>query len=222
MFDIDETILSQYSVSPRIKALLRGFNKLIDPKADIKLFYDKVFNILTAEGVGLDIWGGIIGIGRNIKVRSKADTNKFFGFQNSEQDPFDVSPFYSENAGSEIVSLADNAYRELLLIKAAANIASTNAEIMTELLERLYAGRGSFYILEVGVMKLRYIFEFYLEPFEEALASRRDLPPKPAGVTYELLQIKTDETFGFEGSGMQGFDNGVFSPYDIDDSYIIE
>ena len=37
----------------------------------------------------------------------------------------------------------------------------------------------------------------------------------------ELLQIKTDETFGFEGSGMQGFDNGVFSPYDIDDSYII-
>ena len=49
MFDIDETVLSQYSASPRIKALLRGFNKLIDPKADIKLFYDKVFNSLPKE-----------------------------------------------------------------------------------------------------------------------------------------------------------------------------
>ena len=222
MFDIDETILSQYSASPRIKALLLLFNILSDPKAVIKLFYDKVFNILTAEGAGLDVWGNIIGLGRNIKVKSKARTDKFFGFENSEEAPFDVSPFYSDDADSEIISLADNAYRELLLIKAAANIASTNAENMTELLERLYSGRGDFYILEVGTMKLRYIFEFYLEPFEEALASRRDLPPKPAGVTYELLQIKTDETFGFEGSGMQGFDNGVFSPYDIDDSYIID
>lgn len=191
-------------------------------KLILNFFYDKVFNILTAEGAGLDVWGNIIGIGRNIKVKSKARTDKFFGFENSEEAPFDVSPFYSDDADSEIISLADNAYRELLLIKAAANIASTNAENMTELLERLYSGRGDFYILEVGTMKLRYIFEFYLEPFEEALASRRDLPPKPAGVTYELLQIKTDETFGFEGSGMQGFDNGVFSPYDIDDSYIID
>ena len=69
-------------------------------------------------------------------------------------------------------------------------------------------------------MKLRYIFDFYLEPFEEALAARRDLPPKPAGVTYEILQVKTSETFGFEGSGMQPFNQGIFSPYGVQDTYI--
>ena len=43
-FNIDDTILSQYGASERIKRLLRGFHELIKPDADIKLFYDNVFH----------------------------------------------------------------------------------------------------------------------------------------------------------------------------------
>lgn len=219
-FDIDDTILSQYGASKRIKALLRGFNELIKPDADIELFYNNVFNILTAQGVGLDVWGVIIGIGRTLQVKSSSNNSTFLGFNGSGQDVFSSSPFYNSNAGTDTVTLADTAYRELLLIKQSANISRTDAATLTSLLERLYEGRGNFYVIEVGIMKLRYIFEFYLEPFEEALAARRDLPPKPAGVTYQILQVKTSETFGFNDSGMQPFNCGVFSPYGLQETYI--
>jgi hypothetical protein len=38
-----------------------------------------------------------------------------------------------------------------------------------------------------------------------------------AGVGWEYYIIDQQQTFGFEGSGMQNFDNGVFAPYDITD-----
>ena len=220
-YNIDDTILSQYSASPRIKSLLRGFNELIKPDADVDLFYNNVFNILTAQGYGLDVWGEIIGIGRTFNVRDDNTASLYLGFEGSEQDVFDSSPFYNTGTGAGTVTLSDNAYRELLLIKQAANISRTDACTITTLLERLYRNRGEFYALETGIMKLRYIFEFYLEPFEEVLIQRRELPPKPAGVTYQILQVKTSETFGFEGSEMQPFDQGVFSPFGLQDTIYI-
>ena len=51
--DISATIQSQYACSPKIMALAQGFADLIDPEADLQLFYDKVFNIDTAQGVAL-------------------------------------------------------------------------------------------------------------------------------------------------------------------------
>lgn len=218
-FEINDTILSQYGVSERIKRLLRGFDELIKPDADIELFYNNVFNILTAQGAGLDIWGVIIGIGRNIQVKSSAPDNTYLGFKGSGQDVFNSSPFYNTSAGTETVTLADNAYRELLLIKQSANISRTDIASLENLLERLYSGRGNFYILETGPMKLRYVFEFYLKPFEESLALRRDLPPKPAGVTYEIYQIKPKQTFGFNGANMNTFNHGVFDPKGIQATY---
>ena len=217
-FDIKDTILFQYSSSSIIKAVIEGVNDLIKPDEDINLVYNEMFNILSAQGVGLDFWGVKIGIGRKIKIQSTVDENDSFGFYGSELNAWDTVPFFSEKEG-DVVKLEDNAYRELLLIKAAANISRTDIASLENLLERLYSGRGKFYFLEIGVMKLRYIFEFYLTPYEESLAMRRDLPPKPAGVTYEIYQIVPEKTFGFEGSGMNGFDNGVFDPKGIQATY---
>ncbi|MDY5050850.1 MAG: DUF2612 domain-containing protein [Candidatus Mucispirillum faecigallinarum] len=209
-FDINEVILSQYGASPRIKKLLIGFNDLIKPDADINAFYNDVFNILTARGAGLDAWGVIIGISRKIQISSSVDNAAFFGFNGSGYDVFNSSPFYNSESEAGTVILADNAYRELLLIKASANVARTDAASLTSLMERLYGDRGDFYIVEAGVMKLNYIFGFYLQPYELALAKRRDLPPKPAGVSYTIYQIDTANTFGFAGSNMQPFNCGTF------------
>lgn len=211
-FDIDDTILSQYGVSERIKRLLRGFDELIKPDVDIKLFYDNVFNILTAKGVGLDIWGIIIGISRNIQVASISTNTNFFGFDGSGYEGFNINPFYNTESGGGTIMLADDAYRELLLIKAAANISRTDLASLNALFERLYANRGDFYIIEAGVMQLNYIFGFYLEPFELSLVLRPGLFPKPAGVSYTVYQIDIANTFGFDGSNMQPFGQGVFNP----------
>ena len=37
-----------------------------------------------------------------------------------------------------------------------------------------------------------------------------------AGVGFEFYQIEPDETFGFNGSGLQPFGQGVFQPYSIE------
>ena len=212
-FNIDDTILSQYGVSERIKRLLRGFHELIKPDADIKLFYDNVFNILTAKGVGLDVWGLIIGISREIQVATASTNTSFFGFRGSGCDVFSSSPFYHTQSGGGTITLADDAYRELLLIKAAANISRTDLASLSSLFERLYANRGNFYIVEAGIMQLNYIFGFYLEPFELSLILRPGLLPKPAGVSYTVYQVDVANTFGFNGSGMQPFNQGVFNPF---------
>ena len=211
-FDIDDTILSQYGASERIKRLLRGFHELIKPDADIKLFYDNVFNILTAKGVGLDVWGLIIGISREIQAATASTKASFFGFRGSGYDVFGSSPFYNTQSGGGTITLADDAYRELLLIKAAANISRTDLSSLISLFERLYNNRGDFYIIEAGTMQLNYIFGFYLEPFELSLILHSGLLPKPAGVSYTVYQVDVANTFGFNGSGMQPFNQGVFNP----------
>ncbi len=47
-------IQSQYGASVKMLNLLAGFQENIEPTADINLFYEKFFNIYTAEGVGLE------------------------------------------------------------------------------------------------------------------------------------------------------------------------
>ena len=219
IFNIKDTILFQYSSSPIIKAIIEGVNDLIKLDEDINLFYNEMFNILSAQGVGLDFWGVKLGIGRNIKVKSTTNKYSYFGFNGSKLNAFNTFPFFSKTNTGDVVTLADNSYRELLLIKAAANISRTDIASLENLLERLYSDRGNFYVLETGTMKLRYVFEFYLTPFEEALALRRDLPPKPAGVTYEIYQIKPKQTFGFNGSNMNTFNHGVFDPKGVQATY---
>ena len=65
---VSQTIISQYGCSPTILALIEKLNLAIDPHADIDRFYAWIFNIETAQGFGLDIWGRIVGVNRIIQT----------------------------------------------------------------------------------------------------------------------------------------------------------
>lgn len=66
MLNVEETIISQYGNSSTIGTLIQNMNENIDPRADLDNFYDFVFNVETAQGFGLDIWGRIVDISREI------------------------------------------------------------------------------------------------------------------------------------------------------------
>lgn len=66
MRNVSQTIISQYGSSPTILALIQKFSACIDPSADIDNFYTWIFNVETAQGFGLDIWGRIVGVSRTI------------------------------------------------------------------------------------------------------------------------------------------------------------
>ena len=163
-----------------------------------------IFNIYTAEGIGLDIWGWILGIGRILDV----EVEDFFGFNGSLLQPFNQQPFYFP-ALTNNFRLEDAPYRDLLLYKAMANISAANLATLNHMLNQFFADRGA-YIIEVGVMRVRFVFEFHLNAYERTLMRLDFIPPRPGGVGYEWIEAPPESTFGFNGSGLQGFGQGTF------------
>ena len=214
--DIDalEPIQSQYAASPRIIALLVKKAALLDPGKDLMLWYDGIFNPKTAQGVGLDIWGRIVGIGRMLWMTN----TEFFGFAYQLMENFDQAPFWIESLAQGQFRLTDEAYRFLIFYKAAANIGESTMQAINGLLNLLFEadhGPGSCYVLETGVMEIRAVFNFYLSGYEQALLEQYGLLDRPAGVLFNWYQHDPAEMFGFASQDLQNFDNGIFTPFEI-------
>ena len=202
------TIQSQYGASPHIIGIVEAAAKQIDPTGDIKTFYDKVFNPLTAEGVGLDVWGRIVGASRYLPV----DNEDFFGFYGQQLNPMNQAPFYN-TGDTNLFRLTDEAYRTLIFLKAAANIGTATLPSIKEILTALFD--DPVLVMNIGNMKVRVVFEFFLTPYQRAIFQTYGLFNLGAGVGFEFYQIDPKQTFGFNGSDLQPFNQGVFQPYPI-------
>jgi hypothetical protein len=66
MENVEQTIVSQYGNSPTIISLIESFNAAVDPSANIDNFLTHIWQVQSAQGFGLDIWGRIVGVSRNI------------------------------------------------------------------------------------------------------------------------------------------------------------
>lgn len=213
MIDVERTIISQYANSATIVQLVRNMNTYLDPRADFDAFFDYVWNVESAQGFGLDIWGRIVGISRELLIPASPD---FFGFNEAtgSAHSFNESPFYDGTApATQTYKLADEAYRQLILVKALANISATNAPSINQLLQNMFAGRGRCYVNDLGGMALRYTFEFDLTPYEFAIMTQSGALPRPAGVNASLFQSALP-LFGFSEAGLSAtpFGQGVFVP----------
>lgn len=198
MQNLISTVYSQYANSPRIMALLEIFNNSIDPSANFDEFYNKIWNVDTAEGYGLDVWGRIVGISRTLSVSVPA---LYFGFsedQANDYTPFDEEPFFNGILDvTSNLSLNDDAYRRLILIKAAANISFTTVATLNSIITALFQGRGRAYTNDYGHMLMRYNFEFVLLPYEVSIITNSGVLPAPSGVTVFYTQDIPGTTFGF-------------------------
>src|SRR5450631_2175833 len=67
-FSADSTIISQYANSPTLVQMIESMAQYFDPTANLVNFYNNVWNIDSAVGFGLDIWGRIIGVSRLLQV----------------------------------------------------------------------------------------------------------------------------------------------------------
>lgn len=213
--DIDalEPVISQYAASPRILALLVKQAAILDPGKDLMLYYDGIFNPRSAQGVGLDIWGRIVGIGRMLWMTN----TEFFGFAYQLMENFDQAPFWIDSLAQGQFRLTDEAYRFLIFYKAAANIGESTMQAVNSLLNSLFEldhGPANSCVLEVGVMEIRAVFNFYLSGYEQALLEQYGLLDRPAGVGFSWYQHDPAEMFGFAGQELQNFDNGIFSPFE--------
>lgn len=211
-FHIDATVQSQYAASPHIRALVDAFWEALNPDADIDLIYKNMIDPDTAVGFGLDVWGRIVAIGREYLAAD--EENIYFGFNpnssiNSRLDTFDNAPFFKKIDGK--VRLADPAYRTYIFIKAMINIGDCSLASINRMLKLMFPN-AEIYCLHVDTMVLRLVIRSKLaEADKQALLN---LPWLPAGVGLEMYQIITP-TFGFNGSGLNPFNQGTFPTYEI-------
>ena len=201
-----KTLMSQYANSPRIVALIDGLWGALDSTQMTDDFYRLVFNLHTAEGYGLDIWGRIVGIGREINAPDPEGGH--FGFDEGFY-PFNELPFSSGGTGLNSWALTDQAYRELIFLKALSNIVYATAPNINDLLR--YVFKGNSYFVIRNNMTASYVFEFFLSPFERHIVYNTDILPRPCGVLVDIIELDPSTTFGFYGTEFAPFNQGVFA-----------
>jgi hypothetical protein len=222
-----QTVASQYANSPTILALIESFNAAVDPSPDIDNFLTHIWQVETAQGFGLDIWGRIVGVSRIIPSGVGGwvlDTAlPVFGFKGMTDgaDPFNQAPFMASGSLSNpATTLTDVQFRELILLKALANISRADSPAINTLLLNWMSDRGRAYVSDLGNMEIRYMFEFALEPFEIYIITRSGIFLKPAGVGGWMVNTPLP-VFGFSGmaDGAAPFGQAPFmgaeNPYSV-------
>lgn len=209
MIDIKSTLLSQYANSPVILSIINNMNEAIDPRADIDAFYNLVWNVDTAIGYGLDIWGRIVGVSRILHLPG----GKYLGFKEGgaiDYDPFNQSPFYYGGVATTNYYLSDDAFRVLILVKALSNISDCSIKTYNRILMQLFPGRGNAYVTDTGNMSCNIYFNFALQPFEVAIIKQSGAFSNPTGVGFNLIIDNIAHYFGFAESGIlaNGFNQG--------------
>jgi hypothetical protein len=70
------------------------------------------------------------------------------------------------------------------------------------------------YVLEVGPMVIRWVFEDFLTPEQRAVFLAAGTLARPGGVGWELYAVNPDSVFGFRGQEMHDFNQRPFAPDD--------
>ncbi|CAI1841310.1 Protein of uncharacterised function (DUF2612) [Serratia grimesii] len=188
-----DTILAQYAGSPKLRSIIETFNTTMGTGTFLDNFYDLIWNIETADTYGLDVWGKIVVVSRLLTV---TPSEKFFGYDEATNEtpviddpqPFDQAPFYTGEQQTSTVSLTNDAYRKLIMLKAMANITDCTIPSMNRMLMYMFGGSGKAYVRNDGGMVMTYVFEFQLSTVELAIVQSSGALPSPAGVTVNIEQ----------------------------------
>ncbi len=207
MENVIDTVASQYANSPTLRQLIDSMNTYFDPSADFEAFYDFVWNVDTARGFGLDVWGKIVNVTRELTIPGALN---YFGFSSAgDALPFDQGTFYTSDPKTQTYVLGDEAYRALILAKAMYNISGGTASSINQLLRNLFPNRGRAYVRDIGGMRIKFVFEYLLEPYEQAMLTQSGAVPRPAGVSSDILQVDVAATLGFSEASAAPFGSGV-------------
>ena len=177
-----DAIQSQYAHAKRIRGVAEKVRQEIDATQDMVDLHGMVADMQTAQGVYLDWWGQRVGVDRLLKVKG-------------EWCRFD-----------------DDYYRFLLLYRALCNIANATADATNRLLSMLTD--TVVFVVDYQDMAISSVVIIGAIPdMQSQILSTYGLLNRPAGVLANYLIIYPDEQiFGFEGSQLLPFNQGVFNP----------
>ena len=173
---------SQYAHAPRMNSVGKILQDEIDATDQLDDLSVQVADVQTAKGIFLDWWGKRIGIDRYIKVKE------------------------------EFVRFDDDYFRFLLLYRAVCNVSDSTCATMNRMLSLLTSTR--VFVVDYGDMTLNSVVIIgNISQLQAQILETYGLLNRPAGVMTNFLIIYPDEEiFGFAGSDLLPFDQGVFNP----------
>lgn len=186
-FDYWSTIISQYANSPVLTAIIGNFFAYADQTKNMDAFFDQIFNVATAQGYGLDVWGAIVNVSRTMRI---VFDERYLGFEEAttiSAEPFGQAPFYAGDPLTQNFVLADTPYRTLIYAKALANICNGSIPAINAILKTLFAGRGNCFVVDNLDMTIQYVFKFSLTAVELSILENSGVLPTPTGVDYEIV-----------------------------------
>lgn len=183
MQNVEATIYSQFANSPAICTIIEGFNQAVDPSTNIDNWYDDIWNVQTAVGYGLDVWGRIVGVSRVLQVAAGG----YLGFDEAQDSSLDVLDFgygifYSGAPTTSNFALTDDAFRTLIYAKALANITSGSITGINAILMLLFGSQGNAWVIDNGNMTMTYAFDFTISAVDAAILENSGVMPRPCGV----------------------------------------
>jgi len=187
MINWQGTVISQYNQSPTMQTLLYAINQWLDPSQNLDDFYNMIWNVDTAHGYGLDVWGRIVAVNRVLSVQPQSP---FFGFTeatNVSAWPFNQGIFYNHEKLLVNFILSDEGFRTLIMAKALFNIINGSIPAINQLLLNLFKGRGNCYVVDNRDMTMNYVFEFIPTNVEAAIIVQSGVLPRPTGVSVAFV-----------------------------------
>ena len=177
-----DCLLWQYNKATKLQSLVQSCQDEFE--GNVKDFWDNfytnIFNIDTANTFGLSVWGILLGVDR---------------------------PSYT--SGGQTYQYSDDMYR--LLLKSRSLLFRMDGSVfqINKYIEYLFPNKP---ILVLDRLDMSMDIVFYYTPTADELQvlNNPDFLPRPSGVEINIWIINPLEIFGFEGSGLNTFDNGVF------------
>lgn len=177
-----DAIQSQYSHATRIRQSASMLRDKIDATELLESLQQTIADMQTAKGVFLDWWGTRVGVNRLLKV------------------------------GADYTRLDDEYYRFLLFYRARCNLANATAATMNNMLSQLIDTK--VFVVDYLDMSINSVVVVgNISDLQAQILETYGLLNRPSGVLTNFLIIYPDEKiFGFEGSDLLPFDQGVFNP----------
>lgn len=181
-FNIDQTVIAQYANSNNVDAIVENLAQYFDPTTNLDQFYTMVWNMFTAVGFGLDIWGRILGVSRFLVL---PENGTYFGWVNDgdlDYTGFGQAPFYNGAEDTTTFRLSDAAFLTLLIAKAFANICRTSITSLNQLLMILFGASGVVWVQDNQNMTMTVVFKFIPSDVQLAIVTQSGVFPHPTGV----------------------------------------
>lgn len=180
--DFLKHVIWQYSTANKLNSLVAGKENwyLVNHQEFWQNWVTQVLSIETATDFGLNIWGNWLQVPRTYEINGVMTT-------------LDTEQYRLLLRG------------RLFLLRMRGSIPEIN-----EYLKLIFSDSGRAHIQDNLDMTMNYVLEFNPTEEQTAVLLNTSVLPKPAGVRYKIYIIPPTEIFGFNGSGLMGFNQSPF------------